>query len=278
MKKIVAALASLSITIQLNAQLIIHCPINLPDISVSGSTTVYTKWGKGVSADLHNDISSVLRDSVTNWYSSTYTLAEVLGSATDTYNCHSYAWNMSDNGSVAVTCWINYPYVLGYMATNDYYGQVSGVANARKVHYYLDDHSAVTAGTDLYISKWGRGPLMRHAAQYCPYPNCSYRKYYSFTTRTGTLSTSGSYFAVGQTSNFSVPTDGPSCSGLSYSWSCEDSKGDNAVSNGKVTIILNGSTARIKFNRSGEYHVTCAVTKTSTGEIYAVYTLSDMAI
>ncbi|MEZ5104539.1 MAG: T9SS type A sorting domain-containing protein [Draconibacterium sp.] len=94
------------------------------------------------------------------------------------YNCHSYAWNVSEGGG---TLWINDldAYLNDIDNVNRYWDDGSYVetteANHRKVFYHPEtvfDHSAVTTEqSGWFISKWTNGPLVRHEYDNCPYWN-----------------------------------------------------------------------------------------------------------
>lgn len=120
-----------------------------------------------------------------NW-SNTYTRqrypnAVFLSSSTNTYNCHSYAWNMVHGG---VTCWLNQRNSTGgknleyYWEKGDF--EEATESDATTVFYYNSDHSAIIKPGDRskYISKWGKGPLMEHAPEYGPYLYMNNRRYY----------------------------------------------------------------------------------------------------
>lgn len=82
------------------------------------------------------------------------------------YNCHGYAWHVSTGGSQIAIDQPTYggvtPYVSG---SNPSYTQTSYSGSQAKLRVrYSGDHSAVTtAYSNLFISKWGPGPLVRHA-------------------------------------------------------------------------------------------------------------------
>ena len=86
--------------------------------------------------------------------------------ATAEYNCHSYAWNMSEEG---ITCWIDVP--------NQYWIDKSYIevseSEATKVLYAWGEHSAVriTSGEHAgkYESKWGSLPRYIHPYDKSPY-------------------------------------------------------------------------------------------------------------
>ena len=95
---------------------------------------------------------------------------EYLGNPTWTYNCHSYAWHISEGGMpVAWIGWSTstahhiywHPTNGGYVAVNENV--------ATKVDYpLLCNHSAVRESQYVYVSKWGQGPLVRHAPYALP--------------------------------------------------------------------------------------------------------------
>ncbi len=158
------------------------------------SVTVYTTFGKPVEVFSRSD-AGFNADSINQLYINAFPQAEFVGSSTMTYNCHYYAWHMRDGGSG--TYWMNCgpnqynPSNISKYWTNDYYGQVSSTY-ATKIHYYSSDHSAVVSSVSgMYESKWGDGPVMRHAPGYGPYPNMSNRHYYAHMDYHGLLDPNG---------------------------------------------------------------------------------------
>lgn len=84
-------------------------------------------------------------------------------SATTRYNCHAYAWYMTEGGS---PCWINYE---DEFWEGGIYIRLNSESDATKISYYQDDHSAIQMSTQgVYRSKWGVGPLVEHARDYGP--------------------------------------------------------------------------------------------------------------
>ena len=132
-------------------------------------------------------------------YIDTFQTIELIGDASSTYNCHGYAWNMTEpeNG---VACWMQSPEVYWLDASYvevDYNYYINAPAGTTKIHYpyvakkdsagiyYSGDHSAVKTGeyddyiTDyMYISKWGHWSLMLHRPEDGPYSNMEERRYY----------------------------------------------------------------------------------------------------
>jgi hypothetical protein len=109
------------------------------------------------------------------YYDLTYPNAIKLDSATNGYNCHGYAWHMSSGGAEAV--WIqegNPSTSTGLPDNEDIYWtdgsyiEVCTPHRLSKVSYHISDHSAITTA-NVFISKWGDGPLMQHAYNYAPY-------------------------------------------------------------------------------------------------------------
>jgi hypothetical protein len=111
------------------------------------------------------------------YWQNQYPEATLLGSTTSTYNCHGYAWHMTEGGS---TVWIGAYTTTAedIYWTDGSYSQINCTAARLKVSYANDNHSAVTTGVaGEFISKWGDKVLMRHMYYDCPY-NYTSLKYY----------------------------------------------------------------------------------------------------
>jgi len=110
-------------------------------------------------------------DSYTNWK---FPHATILSSSSGKYNCHSYAWYWSSTSNSA---WMESP------NDNKYWNDGSYVSTTWGTHlsYSNDDHSGRAAPIPYNLgytfSKWGKGPLMAHYANYAPY-NTSGIHYY----------------------------------------------------------------------------------------------------
>lgn len=59
-------------------------------------STIYTKGGKAIEVIIYTDISDSIKQLYNEEYCSRFPNATMLASSTTTYNCHSYAWNLSD--------------------------------------------------------------------------------------------------------------------------------------------------------------------------------------
>jgi hypothetical protein len=140
---------------------------------------VTTQKCSNVNAYIVPENSQAWIDATNAYAASQFPNATIISNSSQTYNCHGYAWHMSNGGS---TRWIGY-----YVTTDEdiYWGdgsyvEVSGrvTPSATKVSYASSDHSAITTtDPNVFISKWGQWPLMRHSPTYTPY-NSSNLKYY----------------------------------------------------------------------------------------------------
>jgi hypothetical protein len=129
---------------------------------------------------LMDEVSQSEIDAMNDWATSTYPNAILIESATRTYNCHAYAWHVSEGGNkVWIGCYTATAEDIYWQDGS--YGEVTTEAAATKVSYASDNHSAVTTNqSGWFISKWGATPLMKHAWNDCPY-NDSQLKYYAIT-------------------------------------------------------------------------------------------------
>ncbi|MBN2769190.1 MAG: hypothetical protein JXR90_00690, partial [Spirochaetes bacterium] len=150
------------------------------------ATTIYTPKGSSLTA--YNNMpymSNEDKDYWSDWVSTYYPNASEVGyrSATYNYNCHGYAWHVSEGGSQV---WIG---LSGYDEdpedVEDIYwtdGSYTETTEpyASKISYYADNHSAIQTSTQgIYRSKWGYTCLMQHARDYGPAAyQMGYRKYY----------------------------------------------------------------------------------------------------
>jgi hypothetical protein len=158
-------------------------------------------------------------------------------SATSTYNCHSFAWNMSEGGS---TCTL--AYYAGDTDESVYWSDNSYIETtepyASKISYYADDHSAIQTSTQgIYISKWGDYPKMQHARNYGPaIYQMSYRKYYKLNPG---LSGSTALMCASQQRTV---TSNTSITGSTYSWTRETSLLDPVSGAGTTSYTVSGTS------------------------------------
>ncbi len=246
------------------------------NIYADSFVTLYTKCGKAVEGMVLTEMSAAEISQINSYYISTYPNATYLASATRTYNCHSYAWNMTQGGQ---TCWINATISskndnISKYWTGDYYTSTDA-GSAQKIFYYQSDHSAVISSiSGMYESKWGSAPLMRHAPTYGPYADMNKRYYYRHSSIYGLLSCSNGNGTtrVGASSSYFPSSSSASIPYGNYvqaSWSVENGKGDDVIGT-KANVKISGSTAVISFNEPGIYEVYYSV-YLSSGEGLATY-------
>ena len=243
-------------------------------IFADSTITIYTKCGKSIEGIIRSELCEQEISEINSYYQTTFPNAVFLASATSTYNCHSYAWNMQEGGT---TCWIN----ATISTTNDnlskyWFGDYfveTVAANADKIFYYESDHSAVVSSVaGMYESKWGSAPLMRHAPDYGPYNNMCCRHYYYHHIYYGTLacSTGTGETSVGVSSTYSPNINSSSIpygSNVVYNWAVYDAKGDDVEGTKANLVVLSpGSSATISFNNPGLYDVYCTI-KLLNGEL-----------
>ncbi len=147
---------------------------------------VCTPKGNSVIAYITTENLDNMRAYYDNYYANAYPNAEQIitydgYSSTRRFNCHGYAWHISDGGSAR---WIGMgsPYDNNpeYQYWQDgSYSEVSGyVPYPGKVNWASGDHSAITTTeSGVLISKWNEYPLMKHAWNDSPY-GTSNLKYY----------------------------------------------------------------------------------------------------
>ncbi len=177
---------------------------SVAQIYYSTGPTVYTCNGGAVATLVpnremsDNEMSSIIDALISpngQFYYLGITSSDIISGPSSTYNCHSYAWHLSEGNSEIV--WINNPtaywtstYGCFLENTEDY---------AVKIHYYDGDHSAIKSNVSgKYESKWGQFPLIRHYPNQVPYSYPSHRHYYYKPIITGPsmLCFSGGSFSI----------------------------------------------------------------------------------
>jgi hypothetical protein len=154
--------------------------------------TRYTPTGEeilGGVLDTTYELSTMqkedLKDQWLDYYDNRITF---LSEATRKYNCHGYAWHMTEGTD---TVYIYTPYDDDYWTAGTYdasYKQVPSYTNA-KVSFSDSDHSAIRTGvSNVYISKWGNAPKFQHNINDCPYTNTNLKYYKLDPKMTGSTS------------------------------------------------------------------------------------------
>lgn len=147
-------------------------------------TTIYTPLGTPVfDTYITPELASWEITYLNQYFTSLYPNAILLANASGTYNCHGYAWHMTQGGG---NVWLGYYTVWAediYWQDGSY-AEATSQANDQKVSYrpdYEANHSAITTSVNnIFKSKWGQGPLMQHSHNYCPYwyPGSTTLKFY----------------------------------------------------------------------------------------------------
>lgn len=247
--------------------------IYIPNISTSyrakekeKEDTILTYYGQMVFGKRNPEMAESVQAGLSDYVRANFPNATVLKKASQLYNCHSYAWNLSEHGDTI--CWINANRTsendnIKTYWSNDYFSKVyEGHPNIKKIFYYQSDHSATTSNVEgMYISKWGRGPLVRHAPGYGPYDNMDKRYYYKGESCAyATLENSEmGILKVGGTVSYGIskePPLPPTKFPVREEWVVIDAKGNDVTHEEYITVdqtIYN--SASITFNRAGIYEI-----------------------
>jgi hypothetical protein len=250
MKKIILSLLCIfSFLGGINAQYTYNCD----PIYYSGSN-VYTCNGISIATIVPNcEFSAAdktyIRNSVLSEYASMgITAQDILDDPSTQYNCHAYAWYLTEGNSnkVWINAGANNSNLSNYWnSTSSCFVEINSDNYAQKIHYYAGDHSAVKSTVSgKYESKWGRLPLIRHAPTSVPDSyNGSSRHYYikrsvisgvniicSGSSATFTITNAPASYTWNKSSNLTLV----STSGNTATFS------GNAVGVGWVSIMVGG--------------------------------------
>lgn len=194
------------------------------------STTIYTPKGSAVAALVNQESSSAQLAQYNNDAATQFPNATRLADASAKYNCHAYAWHLSEGSTYKV--WLDTPGDDAYWNDGSFI-QVCNESDATKISYASDDHSAIRSAQSIplgrYDSKWGGWPLLRHAPTYTPY-NSTVRKYYASTKVNGP-----SYVCSASNSNFTAAA----ITGATYTWT----KSSNIVLSGSGNTVSAKATS-----------------------------------
>jgi hypothetical protein len=107
--------------------------------------------------------------------------ATILAPCSSIYNCHGYAWHMSDGGDTIwmPNDWDVSKYYNGIGGQNATYKRVDSPSKYGKVYYNGASHSAIVYpdNTSKVISKWGSAPLVCHFPEHAPYDDYTLEYY-----------------------------------------------------------------------------------------------------
>lgn len=184
--------------------------------------------------------------------------ADFLSEATLTYNCHSYAWHMTEGHS-------NDRVWLGYFPSDEdiywndgsYYEVPESLAT--KVRY-SNEHSAVRMSNNLYWSKWGAWPLVGHAPNNVPVSYGDPYKYYKRTppiTGPSIVCSSATYYIDALPAGYNVTWSFKNASSLNslilqnspLTNQCTITPGSTNLDNTLVATIWNGSISLVTIEK-----------------------------
>lgn len=118
-----------------------------------GPFTFTPQGSKVYLTDIENSFTSAGKAAEKAYWAQTYPRAIYMGEATWSYNCHAYAWSVSEGGEKH---WMNSPNDDLYWTDGSYVQTNQSDPKATKVSYASDDHSAIISTPSTYfISKWG---------------------------------------------------------------------------------------------------------------------------
>jgi len=166
----------------------------MPPYGSKKDTIIRTPKGENVNATVYSDDPEWVE--YFEYYADSMITANGwdatrLAPATHTYNCHGYAWYVSEKDENDNNVWI-----ASILEVEKYFTGLKSYDSSQdtseyyvKVYYPYDNHSAVsTPNPDNFISKWGMLPLYLHKRTDCPYPQ-HYLQYYKLNpTFTGSTS------------------------------------------------------------------------------------------
>jgi hypothetical protein len=155
--------------------------------------TRYTPTGEEILGGVlypEYELTESEKDSLEDYWLDQYdNRITVLGEATRKYNCHGYAWHLTEGTD---TVYIYSPYDDAYWTEDEFdaaYEEVPSQTDA-KISFSDSDHSAIrTNSATIFRSKWGIGPLFQHDDDDCPFTNTNL-EYYKLDPTMTTESTS----------------------------------------------------------------------------------------
>lgn len=216
--------------------------LSLNNVFSQTPTTIYTPKGTAVQALIVPEMSAAQIASLNAQVASQYPNAQRMDDASATYNCHGYAWHISEGGS---RVWLNTPGDDTYWIDGSYNEVTNTSTYPAKVSYASDDHSAVTtAQADVFISKWGSWPLMKHNKNYTPY-NSSVLKYYACLPTSLTVSGASGFCS---SATYTVP-ELPATAAVTWS----------ASPAGIVSLTPNGNSVTANMSTSGSLTLTAGI-------------------
>ena len=221
-------------------------------INTNGQGTIKTP--KNQTVYVWNDYDSptwiaIWEADAANWIDIYDSDAQRIGPATSNYNCHAYAWHVSDGGNDE-DCWLDYDYFgssnLQKYWTNDAYVSTSSPNEFNKVFYGTNaDHSAISTSSGVVKSKWGAWPLYQHETTDCPYDNISIAFYKIPISGDDLTCTSKTYSTVNiSNATYSWSGGRVSTSGYSYSTTATKTSDGKGWIHAEISSPYSGTTVK----------------------------------
>ena len=146
---------------------------------------VYTPQGSLVSDTyaIPGYYSPAQKLAIKQEYEQAYPRAIYIDEADPTYNCHAYAWHISEGGSHVWMGMSTNPTSI-YWEDGSYIETTASDPEATKVSYPDDNHSAIVSTPSYYfISKWGNTCLFKHTKSDCPYQRSKTLRYFKLSMK-----------------------------------------------------------------------------------------------
>jgi hypothetical protein len=167
-----------------------------------------------------------------NYIESAYDGAVVIGDASMRYNCHAYAWHIYEGGD-SVWIGVSSPDVEDIYWEDSSYIEVPDSLSTKVS--YTGNHSAVRISDTVFVSKWGRSPLVRHSPENTPgygSPSKYYKRYSPHIEGVSSIINSQTYTI-------------PNCNScLNVTWS---------IDNSAFTLVPSGSQCTVLINTTSQY-------------------------
>lgn len=271
--KVVLMLFAITISFKANADI----DEKMMDSRGQQYTYVYTKGGQAVLVYIiDNDHPDWYKAEILNYFNTFYQNVTVLSEATTKYNCHNYAWYMTE-GHPLSKYWMDpvVPVTLSANVskfwTNDAFEETSSTVYDKIVYYDSIDtsndvniaHSAVVSSVPgYYESKWGSLPLVRHLPDDVPDSYGTTKRYFKPIAPASvygliTCSNGSGEIGVNVSANY---TSGVSNIILSQttniSYVIESGNNNDAIESGYA--VINSQTdygMNVKFTRQGIYEM-----------------------
>ncbi len=211
------------------------------------TATIYTPNNTPVTVLILNEMTATQIANTNATAVSYYPYATIISDASAKYNCHAYAWYLTEC-SGCIKYWMNTPNDDKYWQDSSYIEVPE--SQAQKISYADDDHSAIkSVVSGKYDSKWGQWPVMRHSPNYTPY-----------------VSTNLKFYKKAEIAGPEIAGPDSFCSSATYTLDT------SSISSG-ATITWEASPSHLFVNASGT-DSSATIQSTSSGEGQIIFQIS----